>query len=314
MTLTEDHFKLFSERLEYELENVSPTLAKAASDALDQQNFNRRAPFAREYHKRLDTKTKEVVSFYMQRATAVVDDYLQSSATERLTHDDKETLLEILDSTLKIGPFERCADSFEQRLLTHYKSLGVSVTVGVEGELKRNASRAASSLKHAAQYEKTNFLKNIDFKLRERTFDNPAATETNTVDYISSVKITEIQELEGGDDTRRLVRLCQELNIAYRNECYYSTLMLLRAIKDHVPKTFGHDNFEQVAAHATRTDKEIYQRLQSQLKNAADKALHRPIRLHDSLPSASSVQFQSDIEHMLSEFIVKYQELHAAQT
>lgn len=314
MALTEDHFQLFSERLEFALDNVSPTLAKAASEALDRSIFNRNAPFACEYHKRLGAKTKEVVLFYMQRATTVVDEFLQSPATERLTHEDKEKLLEILNSTLSIGPFERCADSFEERLLVHYKSLGVGVTVGIEGELKRNASRAASSLNHAAQYAKRNFIRTIDFKLRERTFDNPAATETNSVDYINSVKITEIKELEGGDDTRRLVRLCQELNVAYRNECYYATLMLLRAIKDHVPKTFGHEKFEQVVAHATRTDKEVYHRLQTQLKNAADKALHRPIRPHDSLLSASSVQFQSDIEHLLSEFIVKYQELQAAQT
>jgi len=201
MTLTEDHVKLFSERLEFALENVSPTLAKAASDALDRRTFDPKAPFACEYHKRLDTKTKEVVSNYMQRAEAVVDQFLQSSATERFTHDDKATLLGILDKNLDLGPFERCADSFEERLITLYKSLGVSVTVGVESNLKRNASRAGNSLRHNAHNSKRNFLKTIDFTLRERTFDSPAATETNSVDSISSVKMTENKKLEtkGGE-------------------------------------------------------------------------------------------------------------------
>lgn len=308
MTLTENHFKHFSDRLEYAVENVSPTLAKAASEALDRRVFSRHAPFACEYHKRLNTKTKEVASYYMKRANAVVDEYLQSSATERLTHDDKNRLLEILNETLNLEPFDRCAETFEERLLTQYKSLGVSVTVGIEGALKRNAAFAASSLKLYAHNAKRDTLKTIDFKLQERTFDNPAATETYSVDYVNTAKIAEISQLEGSFDTCRLVKLCEELNIAHQNECYYSTLMLLRAIKDHVPKVFGHENFEQVAANAKRTNKDIYLRLQNQLKDVADIALHRPIRQHDSLLTASSVQFQSDIEHLLSEFIVRYQE------
>jgi len=312
MALTEDHFNLFSERLEHALEDVSPTLAQAASKAMDKRSFNRNAPFACEWDKSLSVKTKEVVLLYMQRAKAVVDSYLQSSATERLTHDDKNRLLEILNESLDLKPIQQCATTFEERLITQYKSLGVSVTVAVEGELKRNAAGAASSVEHYSHNAKRDTLKKIDFVLRERTFDTPAATETNNVEYINTAKIQEISQLEGHDDTRRLVRLCEELNIAYRNECYYSSLMLLRAIKDHVPKTFGQEKFEQVAANAKRTDKEIFQRLQTQLKNAADKALHRPIRRHDSLLSVSSVQFQADIEHLLSEFIVKYREQSAA--
>ena len=36
-------------------------------------------------------------------------------------------------------------------------------------------------------------------------------------------------------DFRKLIRLSEEMNIAFQEECYFATAMLIRALLDHVP-------------------------------------------------------------------------------
>ena len=59
------------------------------------------------------------------------------------------------------------------------------------------------------------------------------------------------------------IRLCEELNTAFQEECYFSTAMVTRALLDHVPPVFGFKAFNEVAnsyAGGGKSFKEAMQR------------------------------------------------------
>ncbi|MEV6999300.1 hypothetical protein AB0N62_16645 [Streptomyces sp. NPDC093982] len=78
----------------------------------------------------------------------------------------------------------------------------------------------------------------------------------------------------------KLIALCRELNENYAAGNPYSSAAMIRAILDHIPPVFGHQDFKQVAAQhpfaMQRTDKAHAQRLAA-FKDIAHDGLHRPI-------------------------------------
>ncbi|MBQ1091442.1 hypothetical protein [Streptomyces sp. B93] len=78
----------------------------------------------------------------------------------------------------------------------------------------------------------------------------------------------------------KLIALCRELNDNYAAGNPYASAAVIRAILDHIPPVFGHQDFKQVAAQHTfatqRTDKAHAQRLAA-FKDIAHDGLHRPI-------------------------------------
>ena len=76
----------------------------------------------------------------------------------------------------------------------------------------------------------------------------------NPTQYVSKVSISALKRLQDAGqrwDLRRLICLCEELNVAYTNNCALSVGMLLRAIKDHCPPIFNQGKFSQVANNVT---------------------------------------------------------------
>jgi hypothetical protein len=65
---------------------------------------------------------------------------------------------------------------------------------------------------------------------------------------VSESRLDELRALKSPEfDFRKLVRLCEELNIAFQEECYFNTTMGTRALLDHVPPVFGFKTFSEVA-------------------------------------------------------------------
>ncbi len=106
-------------------------------------------------------------------------------------------------------------------------------------------------------------------------------------------------------DLTRLIRLCEELNIAYVNDCFMSVTMILRALLDHVPPLLGKETFEGVTNNyaGPNSFKKSMQNLQNSLRNIADAHLHIPIRQKEVLPSGQQVDFHRDLDVLLGEII-----------
>jgi len=125
--------------------------------------------------------------------------------------------------------------------------------------------------------------------------------------FISDVRISELQKLPSTNfDFRKLIRLCEELNIAYNDQCYFATAMLTRGLLDHVPPLFGQSSFSEVANNyggGGRSFKETMQHLESAARKVADALLHLPIRQNETLPTPQQVYCGQHIDVLLGEIV-----------
>ena len=106
-------------------------------------------------------------------------------------------------------------------------------------------------------------------------------------------------------DLTKLIRLCEEINLAYANDCFMAAAMLTRAIIDHVPPIFGLSRFFEVGSNynGSRSFKESMEHLQNSLRNLADHHLHVQIRSSETLPTKSQVNFSADVDVLLAEIV-----------
>jgi hypothetical protein len=106
-------------------------------------------------------------------------------------------------------------------------------------------------------------------------------------------------------DLTRLIRLCEELNTAYSNDCFMSVAMLVRAILDHVPPILDKQTFADVANNyaGPSSFKKSMQNLQLSLRNIADAHLHVPVRQKEVLPTGQQVDFHKDLDVLLGEIV-----------
>lgn len=127
------------------------------------------------------------------------------------------------------------------------------------------------------------------------------------ITLISESRLTELRALKPpGFDFRRLIRLCEELNIAYREECYLATAILTRGLLDHVPPVFGKTSFSEVANNyggGGKSFKETMQHLENAARKVADAHLHMPIRKSETLPTAQQVNFAAQLDVLLGEIV-----------
>jgi len=106
-------------------------------------------------------------------------------------------------------------------------------------------------------------------------------------------------------DFSRLVRLCEELNLAYATESYLAVSMLTRSVLDHVPPIFGSKSFLEVSNNygGTKSFKESMKHLEGSSRKISDHHLHTQIRKSEVLPTAKQVDFSQDLDLLLSEII-----------
>lgn len=84
--------------------------------------------------------------------------------------------------------------------------------------------------------------KETDYELGDEPMS--ALTFNQNKSYVSRERIRELQNVESDRaDLAKLVQLCKELNICYQSNSFYSTIMLVRSIIDHVPPIFGFLSF-----------------------------------------------------------------------
>lgn len=126
--------------------------------------------------------------------------------------------------------------------------------------------------------------------------------------FVSETRIAELRALSPpAFDLRKLIRLCEEINVAYADGALLATAMLTRAILDHVPPVFEVSTFSQVVNNyaGTRSFKEIMDRLDKAARKIADGYLHVPIRAKETLPESQQVNFAAEIDVLLAEIVRK---------
>jgi hypothetical protein len=124
---------------------------------------------------------------------------------------------------------------------------------------------------------------------------------------ISEGRLAELRALKPPDfDFQKLIRLCEELNTAFQEECYFATAMLTRGLLDHVPPVFGFRTFSEVAnnyAGGGKSFKETMHHLENAARKVADAHLHMPIRKSETLPNAQQVNCGQQLDVLLSEIV-----------
>lgn len=133
---------------------------------------------------------------------------------------------------------------------------------------------------------------------------------TNTSIYVDQNRINDIVSIQTPNfDFSKLIKLCEELNIANNTNCVFAIPSLVREIMDHIPPLFGKATFIEVANNYSgngKSFKKSMQNLENSLRNIADSHLHQMIRKNEVLPNLIQVDFKSDLDLLLSEIIRKH--------
>lgn len=129
------------------------------------------------------------------------------------------------------------------------------------------------------------------------------ATKSNK--YVSEIRIQELKAIKSEHfDMIKLIRLCEEINVAHDNNLHLATIMLLRAILDHVPPIFSKTTFNEFASqYGKKSFKDQMQHLQNGARKIADDHLHSPIRKEEILPTDIQVYFPQNLDSLLAEVI-----------
>ncbi len=107
-------------------------------------------------------------------------------------------------------------------------------------------------------------------------------------------------------DIGKLTKLCEELNDAYARANYISSVLLIRAVLNHVPPVFGKTNFNDVVGQAGRSVKAILQLLNQEARPIADLHTHILMREKESLPSKNQIEpYKAAFEVLIQEVIAK---------
>jgi hypothetical protein len=124
------------------------------------------------------------------------------------------------------------------------------------------------------------------------------------IEYVHQSRIDNLKGINSENfDLKKIIRLCEELNLAYQNGCYFATAMLLRSITDHIPPIFGCKNFQGVFNNYNggKSFKELMGKFENTLRKVADGYLHEQIRKKEELPNANSVNFSQELDKLLEE-------------
>lgn len=147
-------------------------------------------------------------------------------------------------------------------------------------------------------------------KILKNNIDDYVKIESETKNpdrvFVDLNRIGELREIKNIKyDLTRLIKLCDELNIAAANDCNLSIAMLTRTIINHVPPIFNYNKFSEVANNYNggKSFKDLMQRLENNSRKIADIHLHKKIDANEVLPNNTQINFASELDVLLSEII-----------
>lgn len=167
-----------------------------------------------------------------------------------------------------------------------------------------NSSLAETNKAELVRQAIISLVVNKDIREKLLSFiDTKVAIKTSAKTYIHEARIAELKSIKNCDfDLSRLIKYCEELNIAFSCECYLSTAMLVRAIIDHIPPIFGKNTFTEVANnHGSKSFKDSMKNLDNSSRKISDSHLHTQMRKKEVLPNSNQVDFSNDLDVLLAE-------------
>lgn len=132
------------------------------------------------------------------------------------------------------------------------------------------------------------------------------SAESALPNYVDAQRIFQLQAVKKIEwDLRKLVRLLQEINLAHINGMHMATVMLVRAVADHVSPILGCKTFSEVANNYTapRSFSDQMKHLDVSMRKVADMHLHQQVRKSEVLPSATQVDFKAALDVLLAEIL-----------
>jgi hypothetical protein len=153
------------------------------------------------------------------------------------------------------------------------------------------------------QIEEFLFLINKVIAQNKSTGLKLEALGKNTKNYIDQKTLLRLRKIQNSEfDLTKLISLCNELDDNYRLDNYYSCLMILRAILDHIPPIFNKTNFQDVSTqYGTRSFKDTMKPLNVTAKKIADDYLHSQISKKVLLTTQKQVDFGANLDFLLNE-------------
>jgi hypothetical protein len=124
--------------------------------------------------------------------------------------------------------------------------------------------------------------------------------------YVNEARIAELRASTTAKfDLRRLVALCEELNVANQHHLVHAVGMLTRAIVDHVPPLFECAKFSEVANNypGSKSFKDAMAHLDNTSRKIADSFLHVQVRNREALPNMTQVDFRNAVDMLLQEVV-----------
>lgn len=229
----------------------------------------------------------------------------------------KEVVAELIDDARRFrfcgpsdDPDEQTAVTSGYRyLVTQFKRLAGPVLASPSASRLNAIEVEINNLYSAydAKAEIDALLPEIEAALERLEDDGKLPLSPDGMAIVAESRIVELRTLTSGDfDFRKLVRLCEEMQLAYGQQCYYATAMLIRGLLDHVPPVFGFKTFSEVAnnyAGGGRSFKEAMHHLENASRKIGDAHLHMPIRKSETLPTAQQVNCGQQLDVLLSEVV-----------
>jgi hypothetical protein len=124
--------------------------------------------------------------------------------------------------------------------------------------------------------------------------------------FVAAERIAALKRLPTTDfDYTRLIRLCEELNLCWTAGSFIATIVLTRAVLDHIPPHFGARSFAEVVNNhcSGRSIKEVLAHLDKSSRKIADHYLHDQIRKAESLPNETQANASSALDVLLAEML-----------
>jgi predicted RNA-binding protein len=138
---------------------------------------------------------------------------------------------------------------------------------------------------------------------------HPPHQVANTINYVSPTRISDLKLIKKSSfDLSKLIRLAEELNTCFSNECYFACGALVRSILDHVPPIFGKKNFDEVTNNysppgRSKSFKESMEHLNKSMRKISDKIVHSQITASETLPNEMQVDCKRDLDVLLEEIV-----------
>lgn len=228
----------------------------------------------------------------------------------------KEVLAELIESARRFrfcGPSDDLDEqttvtSGYRYLVTQFKRLAAPVLPSGSASRLNAIEVEIDNLYSAydARAELDALIPEIESAL-ERLDDDGELGALDGSTVVAPSRLVELRSLVSPDfDFAKMVRLCEEINLAYGQQSYYATAMLVRGLLDHVPPVLGFRTFGELAnnyAGGGRSFKDAMSHLENASRKVGDAHLHMPIRKSETLPTAHQVNCGQQLDLLLAEIV-----------